>query len=154
MGGKHMTAAERFAHYTPVGDGCWEWSGPRNADGYGQLWDGERLVAAHRYAFERLHGPLGSGLLACHSCDNPPCVRGDHIFAGTHQDNKNDSVAKGRASGRGVKGVANYNSRLTESAVREIRNSSGTCKAVGLVYGVSGSIICNIRARKAWRHVT
>ena len=72
---------------------CWPWTGPRHSAGYGLF----RRQYAHRLALESALGrPLGSGMEACHSCDNPPCCNPAHLFEGTHQDNVRDMAAKGR----------------------------------------------------------
>lgn len=78
--------------------GCWEWRGMRNHDGYGQVWVRalQRNVGAHRISFEQHKGPIPEGLLICHTCDNPPCINPDHLFAGTHKDNTADMMRKGR----------------------------------------------------------
>jgi len=52
-----------------------------------------------------------------HTCDNPPCVRGDHLFTGTNADNVADRVAKGRSSA----GEGRPNHKLTEEDVNVLR---------------------------------
>ena len=52
---------------------------------------------AHRVAFELANGPIPDGVMVCHHCDNPPCVRPDHLFLGTNSENQRDSVQKGRS---------------------------------------------------------
>lgn len=48
-------------------DGCWPWTGYVDPDtGYGQFWDGTRLVKAHRFAF----GDVPPGLVVDHHCHN------------------------------------------------------------------------------------
>lgn len=74
---------------------CWVWRGRRSRGGYGLFSVGNKLVQAHRFSYEMVNGELGP-LLACHDCDNPPCVRPDHLWPGTHADNMRDMRQKGR----------------------------------------------------------
>lgn len=50
-------------------------------------------------------------------------------------------------------GEARASSRLTNTQVKEIRDSSLSCKKTGAIYGVSPSTINEIRRRLTWRHI-
>lgn len=86
--------------------GCWLWTGHLTAAGYGRfpLEHGTPPLYAHRYAYERAHGPIPPGLVVMHSCDNPPCVNPAHLSAGTQRDNVLDMMQKGRGNPGGIKG--------------------------------------------------
>lgn len=87
----------RFWSKVTKGDGCWEWHGARFKQGYGILTIGGKSLLAHRVSVELSTGkPIPEGMLVCHHCDNPPCVRPDHLFVGTDGDNVRDCVQKGR----------------------------------------------------------
>jgi len=73
---------------------CVEWTGTRLPNGYG--YDGQTRTTAHRAAWIRAHGPLARRQLVCHRCDNPPCVRLDHLFIGGAVQNAADAGRKGR----------------------------------------------------------
>lgn len=77
--------------------GCLEYQGARDKDGYGRVFYRGRQRPAHSVVCEWRHGPLAAGEIACHSCDNPPCVEPEHVFPGTHTTNRRDAIKKGRA---------------------------------------------------------
>ena len=77
-------------------DACWVWEGVRDKDGYGRVWIDGHYYRAHRVVWEDEYGPIPDGILVCHLCDNPPCVRPDHLFLGTQKDNIADMLEKGR----------------------------------------------------------
>lgn len=79
----------------------------RDANGYGKIWNGARYALAHRLSWELHNGKIDPALknggnrsmFVCHRCDNPPCVRPDHLFLGTNSDNQFDAWCKGRKPG-------------------------------------------------------
>jgi hypothetical protein len=100
---KPVPTALRFWPRVNKTDDCWLWTGRVNKKGYG-VFDrreaGERRSyarLAHRIAWELTHGPI-LNLSVLHRCDNPPCVRPDHLFLGTNDDNMKDASSKGRLS--------------------------------------------------------
>jgi hypothetical protein len=81
-----------------LGTACWVWTGYKMPFGHGQLTisKDESCVLTHRFSWELHHGPIPEGIKVCHRCDNPPCVRPDHLFLGTQKDNIQDAIKKGR----------------------------------------------------------
>lgn len=75
---------------------CWIWTAAREPDGRGAAWRDGKKVGAPRFAWEEIHG--GTSLWILHHCDNPSCVRPDHLYAGTHANNNGDRVRRGRSS--------------------------------------------------------
>lgn len=75
---------------------CWPWQGKPNSSGYGQITLKGKTLASHRVAYELTYGSFLTSLLVCHTCDNRICCNPEHLFLGTHQDNLDDMVAKGR----------------------------------------------------------
>lgn len=77
-------------------DECWVARGNRNKGGYIMLYVDGIGRNAQRISWMVHKGPIPEGMLVCHHCDNPPCVNPNHLFLGTHQDNKDDMIRKGR----------------------------------------------------------
>ncbi len=97
----HARLAERFWSKVVRGEGCWIWAASVDDHGYGRFGIGRlRIEPAHRVAWMVANGPIPDGLSVLHRCDNPPCVRPDHLFLGTQRDNMRDMIAKGRGGGQ------------------------------------------------------
>lgn len=134
----------------PRGD-CWVWTGHRLPFGYGSFRCEGLVRKAHRVGYEIQVGPVGEGANVLHRCDNPACVRGDHLFLGDHAANMADMVAKGR--GDAPKGRAHHDAKLTEEQVRSIRGDPRSNAVIAAEYGMTKSAIGHIKSRRNWRHI-
>ena len=78
-----------------IGD-CLVWQGAKNTRGYGFISIGARLFRVHRLIWQLSYGDVPQGLNVLHKCDNPPCIKLEHLFLGTPKDNTRDAMLKGR----------------------------------------------------------
>lgn len=78
---------------------CWPFMGARDQNGYGRIRVNGKTVGANHLVFELTYHPLPPKIGACHHCDNQPCCRPEHLFAGTQGDNMRDCSRKYRCSG-------------------------------------------------------
>lgn len=74
------------AHAPHLGP-CWEWQKSTNPKGYGLFYVGQRMIFAHRFAWESENGPIPSGLVTDHLCRNRPCVNPAHLEPVTNREN-------------------------------------------------------------------
>jgi len=148
---KHEKIEDGFWEKVTKTPDCWVWHGSQNKQGYGNFWYSGKCLKAHRASWMMAYGEIPSGLDVLHKCDNPACVRPEHLFLGTDVDNANDRSRKGRSKPR--KGETNGNAKLTEQDVAEIRSIGGNRHALAKKYGVSDSLISHVINRRIWRHV-
>jgi hypothetical protein len=129
-------------------DECWEWNASRFPNRYGQFRNprGGNGGYAHRMAWILANGPIPTGAVVLHSCDNPPCCNPAHLFLGTQADNLADASSKGRLTGP--------NLRPADVAVIRAALYLGSAVAdLAQHYGVTPTSILNIRDGRTWRSV-
>lgn len=134
-------------------DGCWPWTGTPDKDGYGLIRVDGRTWRATRWIFGQVNDePLAPDEMARHTCDNPPCVRPDHLLRGTALENSADQVERDRS----LRGERHNMARLNADAVRgiRIRHARGeTQRAIAAGLDVSEATVWLIVHGKTWIHV-
>jgi hypothetical protein len=141
------TTPAKFWALVKKGDGCWLWQGAISELGYGYRGGGRNFIQAHCYSWEQANGPIPPGMFVCHDCDNPPCVRPDHLFLGTSADNNRDRHAKGRTVVPRLK--------LNANDAIDIRTLAGLSSVEDLsaAYDMTIPSIVRVLNRETWRNV-
>lgn len=133
--------------------------------GYGQFYDDDaRPKRAHRVAVELTTGlTLTRDQAVCHTCDNPRCVRPEHLFVATQRENMKDMYRKSRGRGhyggpvRPVeRGIERYNAKLTDETVRWARTEWSNGRSAPVIareLGVNASTLKKAVRRESWKHV-
>lgn len=132
--------ADRFWRKVRKGRGCWEWISCKGEKGYGSFGVGHKTKRAHRFSWEMSKGKIPDGMCVLHRCDNPRCVRPDHLFLGTPKDNTMDMIRKGRERRK-------FTDRQIERMCR-LLSSGRTSREVALAFGASKSWVATLRSGK------
>jgi len=133
--GKRFSLAQRFWSKVNKTDanGCWEWLAYKDNKGYGHVKEPGRnglLQRAHRVAWLLTYGPIPEGV-------NPK-----HLFLGSHLDNMQDALFKGRLK-----------SKLDQRSVVEIREKyedGDLQQELAHEYGISQGQISRIVCHESW----
>ena len=156
---------------------CWPFTGYLHAQGYGVVTRNKVATRAHRLAYELHHGvtlprqspPRSCRSLVLHSCDNRACCNPAHLRLGTHRDNRDDCVARGRNNTpvgdannwrrhpeTRPRGSRHPRTKLAEADVLDIRRRSAAGEsnlAIGRMYAITGELVWKIKTRRTWRHI-
>lgn len=153
-----------------------------NKEGYGVIQTYEKgrkkHYLVHRVSYSIFYNlELISDEIICHKCDNPSCINPKHLFKGTHKDNSDDKVKKGRQA----KGIKNgryktgygsiydpiekpkseftklFGRKLTEEQVKEIKellkSKTYNFKSISEMLGIKESAIKDIFYKRTYTKI-
>lgn len=144
-------------HRVISSNGCWNWTGRKNHQGYGKIKSNWKYRPAHRWAYELFVGTIPEGMMVCHCCDNPSCVNPYHLFLGTAKDNSVDASNKGRLRRSRDYLVGRIGKiggpKLTEFFIRRIRLSGDSNRSLAKRFKITHSVISRIRSGKSYKWV-
>lgn len=132
-----------------ITDDCWLWEGAKNSDGYAAIaWEGNYNGKGHRIMFSLYNPNIDiEGKVIRHTCDNPLCMRPDHLLVGNPYDNVMDMHKRGRG----------WTNKVNPDIVRMIRDlwATGkyTQKEIGERFGVNYRTVSYIVNRRTWQWV-
>lgn len=165
---------QRCEHGETCPDCCWLWRGTQTRGGYGNVGirqDGRpRTMRANRLSWILAHGAIPAGMNVLHNCptgDNRLCVNPAHLWLGSHKENTQDALRKGRlATGerhglhrhpeRIARGEHIGGARLSREQVLDIRYLTAhgmPQRLLGAIYAVSGATIGKIVRGESWAHI-
>ena len=139
---KRKTVRERFDSFWMERGSCWMWTGVCLKGGYGSFRnENNDKEQAHRWSARVLGKLLIAGKCVCHHCDNPGCVRPEHLFVGTQQDNMRDRDRKGR------QGAV----KIPMAVVDAIRADTRLQRTIAEQYGVAQSYVSRLKSGRIQR---
>ena len=133
-------------------DGCWIWTGGKlMMGGYGLFrFRGGKTVQAHRWTYEHFFGPIPPDKQLNHTCNRPDCVRPEHLYLGTHQENSDDMMRAGRHG----KSPAHRLSAQQVESIRDEYRDGGRLQDIAERYGVHPLTIWRITSGRGWQKRT
>jgi hypothetical protein len=138
-------------HEPEPNSGCWLWTASVDTGGYGHMGVNRRLVLAHRLSWMIHKNKSPAGFVVMHKCDIPCCVNPDHLMLGTQSENVADRDKKKRRVA--LKGEACGASKLTRSAIDDIRQQIISQREYAKRHGVSQAQVQRIQSGKSWVNV-
>lgn len=151
-----MTAQEAIALHTTDDAGCLVWQ-RACTNGHPAMRHNSKTTMVRRALWQELHGSIPAGHILHMTCNTHLCVNPECLSLTTPQKLGKKLGAAGMMSGP-VRSAAiarakrKTQAKLTDTAVQEIRSSTGTGAQLATRYGVSQSHISKIRKHKCWRN--
>lgn len=142
---------------------CWEVTSHAKTKGYPVIWDNWELKLNYmsRMYYREYFGEIPEGLVVRHKCDNPSCINPEHLELGTHMDNSNDKISRGRFRQGNCHGEKCNFAKLTKEQVLEIRKrhtkrtktTKSNTKELAKEFNISETTVKDISSRRIWKHI-
>lgn len=146
----HEAHVARFFRFVAKTESCWLWTGALNK-GY-PVFSAGKYRSGHRWSYANAYGDFDDYLFVLHTCDNPQCVRPEHLHLGTALENAQEVVSRGR--GNRPTGESAPTSKLTAKQVREARELYALCtvgqEELAKVHGVCGPTVSAFIRGETW----
>jgi hypothetical protein len=139
----------RFEAKFVKAESCWLWAAAVGGSGYGHFWFRGRPRPSSQVSHLLYVGEIPAGMCVLHRCDNRLCVRPSHLFLGTNKENVEDKMRKGRQP----RGEQSHAAKLTTEDVIAIRADQRSQRVIGAHYGISHTVVGQIKSRAIWRHI-
>lgn len=154
---KHLAAAKALrAHYEArceaVGD-CLIWTGALDPSGNPVCDD----TTIRRVLWEKERGPIPKGMRALCSCEDKRCIARAHMVLKSHSEACKAAIQRGAYGVAQRKAIstkvvrARETTKLSLEAVREIRSSPLSGRALARKFGCSATAISLARRGVTWR---
>lgn len=127
---------------------CWNWDSTLR-DGYGLFSFNGKPVGAHRLSFAIEHGSIKHGAFVCHTCDNPQCVRPEHLYLGNQSTNMKDRSERDRTPSEFTSAqIEQARIRAAEGEnLYSIASDMDTDKVKSLLQAIRGETFKHVKAK-------
>lgn len=124
---EYMFAKERVFKNSKQNGECLECTyKARSQSGYALVKFRRSTTGAHRVSWIAHNGKIPDGMWVLHRCNNPICVRIDHLYLGTPQENTDFMIECGRDN---FQGARKHEKTLEEKAI-QLRIEGRTYKEI------------------------
>ena len=139
---------DKFWRNVDQSEDCWLWTAGKNPNGYGGFSVAGTTYGAHRISYYLATGRDPIGKVVLHSCDNPACVRPDHLSLGTQKDNMADAARKNKLNRINANRALDYSQAQT---IRLLAACGVKRQDLEFAFGVAKSTIANIITGKTYQ---